>query len=95
MTGGGLEQVSQLYKETCATRGRTPGRLMCSYSAHFADTKPQEKAARVRQIRYYKECVIAAFPGDPQKAPPSYRSLARQVSLLNERRQQSASCALH
>src|SRR5437764_2156424 len=43
MTFGGLEQVSQLYKETCARHGRTPGRLMCSYFTHFADTNAQEK----------------------------------------------------
>jgi hypothetical protein len=38
---------------------------MCSYFIHFADTPAAEEAARARQIRYYKECVIAAFPGDP------------------------------
>jgi hypothetical protein len=31
---------------------------MCSYFIHFADTKAEEQAARARQIRYYKECVI-------------------------------------
>lgn len=84
MSFGGLEQVSQLYKETCARHGRTRGRLMCSYFTHFADTKPQEDAARARQIRYYKECVIAAFPGDPQKAPPSYRYFIDMVERLQE-----------
>ena len=39
MTYGGLRQVAELYHQTCARHGRTPGRLMCSYFIHFADTK--------------------------------------------------------
>ena len=39
---------------------------MCSYFTHFADNKAQEDAARARQIRYYRECVIPALPGDPE-----------------------------
>jgi alkanesulfonate monooxygenase SsuD/methylene tetrahydromethanopterin reductase-like flavin-dependent oxidoreductase (luciferase family) len=79
---GGLEQGAQLYKEACARHDNPPGRLMCSYFTHFADTKTQEDAARARQIRYYKECVIAAFPEDPQKAPPSYRYFIGMVERL-------------
>jgi alkanesulfonate monooxygenase SsuD/methylene tetrahydromethanopterin reductase-like flavin-dependent oxidoreductase (luciferase family) len=82
MSFGGLEQVAELYQASCARHGRTPGRLMCSYFTHFADTKPQQDAARARQIRYYKECVISAFPGDPQKAPPSYRYFVSMVDRL-------------
>src|SRR5947208_8751295 len=73
MSYGGLRQVADLYHETCARHGRPPGRLMCSYFIHFADTSAEEESASAGQIRYYKECVIAAFPGDPQTAPPSYR----------------------
>ena len=82
MTYGGLRQVAELYHRTCAHHGQAPGRLMCSYFVHFADTKPQEEAARARQIRYYKECVIAAFPGDPKTAPPSYRYFVAMVERL-------------
>jgi alkanesulfonate monooxygenase SsuD/methylene tetrahydromethanopterin reductase-like flavin-dependent oxidoreductase (luciferase family) len=82
MTYGGLRQVTELYHQTCAEHGRRPGRLMCSYFIHFADTKQQEAAARARQIRYYKECVIAAFPGDPRTAPPSYRYFIGMVDRL-------------
>jgi alkanesulfonate monooxygenase SsuD/methylene tetrahydromethanopterin reductase-like flavin-dependent oxidoreductase (luciferase family) len=82
MSFGGLEQVAQLYKEACARYGNAPGRLMCSYFTHFSDNKAQEDAARARQIRYYKECVISAFPGDPQKAPPSYRYFVAMVERL-------------
>jgi hypothetical protein len=55
---------------------------MCSYFTHFADNKEQEAAARARQIRYYKECVIAALPGDPTTAPPSYRYFIDMVERL-------------
>jgi alkanesulfonate monooxygenase SsuD/methylene tetrahydromethanopterin reductase-like flavin-dependent oxidoreductase (luciferase family) len=78
MTYGGLRPVAELYHETCARYGR----LMCSYFIHFADTKTEEEAARARQIRYYKECVIAAFPGDPRTAPPSYRYFVGMVERL-------------
>ncbi len=82
MSYGGLKQVADLYHETCAKHGTTPKRLMCSYFTHFADTKAQEDAQRARQIRYYKECVIPAFPGDPKTAPPSYFYFIDMVERL-------------
>src|SRR4029077_18287697 len=84
MTFGGLKQVADLYHETCAKHGKTPGRLMCSYFTHFADAKAAEDAARARQIRYYKECVIPALPGDPKTAPPSYRYFIDMVDRLQK-----------
>lgn len=82
MNLGGLRQVADVYHEACAKHGRAPGRLMCSYFTHFADTSQQEQAARARQIRYYKECVIPAFPGDPKTAPPSYHYFISMVERL-------------
>jgi alkanesulfonate monooxygenase SsuD/methylene tetrahydromethanopterin reductase-like flavin-dependent oxidoreductase (luciferase family) len=84
MSFGGLKQVADLYHEACARYGNKPGRLMCSYFTHFADTKAQEDAARARQIRYYKECVIPALPGDPKTAPPSYRYFVDMVDRLQK-----------
>ncbi|MGB6537071.1 MAG: LLM class flavin-dependent oxidoreductase [Xanthobacteraceae bacterium] len=84
MSFGGLKQVADLYHETCARHGQKPQRLMCSYFCHFADGKVQEDTARARQIRYYKECVIPAFPGDPKSAPPSYRYFIDIVERLNK-----------
>jgi len=84
LTFGGLKQVADLYHETCAKYGNKPGRLMCSYFTHFADDKAQEDAQRARQIRYYKECVIPAFPGDPKTAPPSYRYFIELVERLQK-----------
>jgi alkanesulfonate monooxygenase SsuD/methylene tetrahydromethanopterin reductase-like flavin-dependent oxidoreductase (luciferase family) len=80
---GGLKKVADLYNETCAKYGRKPGRLMCSYFTHFYDTPQQEAAQRERQIRYYKECVIPALPGDAATAPPSYRYFIDMVARLN------------
>jgi alkanesulfonate monooxygenase SsuD/methylene tetrahydromethanopterin reductase-like flavin-dependent oxidoreductase (luciferase family) len=84
MSYGGLKQVADLYHETCAKHGTRPQRLMCSYFTHFADTAEQEAAQRARQIRYYKECVIPAFPGDPRTAPPSYRYFIDIVDRLHK-----------
>ena len=47
-----------------------------------ARRKAEEDAQRARQIRYYKECVIPAFPGDPKTAPPSYRYFIDIVERL-------------
>jgi alkanesulfonate monooxygenase SsuD/methylene tetrahydromethanopterin reductase-like flavin-dependent oxidoreductase (luciferase family) len=84
MSFGGLKQVADLYHESCAKYGTKPGRLMCSYFTHFADNKAQEDAQRARQIRYYRECVIPALPGDPKTAPPSYRYFVDMVARLNK-----------
>jgi len=67
---GGLQQVRERHAEACARHGRAPGRLMCSYFLHFADTKAEEEAARARQIRYYRECGIPALPSDRRRRRP-------------------------
>jgi alkanesulfonate monooxygenase SsuD/methylene tetrahydromethanopterin reductase-like flavin-dependent oxidoreductase (luciferase family) len=81
---GGLRQVAELYRETCAKAGTKPGRLMCSYFTHFADDAAAEHAARARQVRYYRECVIPSFPSDPATAPPSYRYFIGMVERLRQ-----------
>ncbi|HUA52497.1 MAG TPA: LLM class flavin-dependent oxidoreductase [Candidatus Sulfotelmatobacter sp.] len=81
---GGLKQVAELYHACCAEAGTKPGRLMCSYFTHFADDPAVEAAQRARQIRYYRECVIPAFPGDPKTAPPSYRYFVDLVDRLTK-----------
>ena len=88
---GGLKQMADLYKECCVRRGHRPGRLMCSYFLHLADTPAAEQAARARQIRYYRECATAAFPGDPATAPPSYRYFVEIVDRLQKVRAEDLS----
>ena len=82
MTFGGLAEVNKLYGETAAKYGQTKKKLMCSYFIHFADNAKEDEAARARQIRYYKECVIAAFPSDPARCPPSYRYFIEMTKRL-------------
>jgi alkanesulfonate monooxygenase SsuD/methylene tetrahydromethanopterin reductase-like flavin-dependent oxidoreductase (luciferase family) len=84
MTFGGLKQVADLYHDSCAKFGTKLQRLMCSYFTHFADTPKEEAMQRARQIRYYKECVIPAFPSDPKTAPPSYRYFIDMVERLKK-----------
>jgi alkanesulfonate monooxygenase SsuD/methylene tetrahydromethanopterin reductase-like flavin-dependent oxidoreductase (luciferase family) len=84
ITFGGLKQVADLYHEVCARHGTVPGRLMCSYFTHFADTREQENAQRARQIRYYRECAIPALPSDPKTVPPSYRYFVDMVDRLSK-----------
>ena len=91
MTYGGLADVARLYKATCAKYAKAPGRLMCSYFIHFHDTDAEEHAARARQLRYYQECVIPAFPGDPATAPPSYRYFVGMVDRLRKARAEDLS----
>jgi alkanesulfonate monooxygenase SsuD/methylene tetrahydromethanopterin reductase-like flavin-dependent oxidoreductase (luciferase family) len=57
---------------------------MCSYFLHFADDPAEEAAARARQVRYYRECAVFAFPGDEKTAPPSYRYFAEIVDRLHK-----------
>ena len=84
MSYGGLKQVADLYHETCAKHGKKPQRLMCSYFIHFADDKAQEDAQRERQVRYYRECAVPAFPGDPKTAPPSYHYFIDMVERMKK-----------
>jgi len=84
ITGSYVTQVDVAGGKVTAKFGNKPGRLMCSYFTHFADNKTQEDAQRARQIRYYKECVIPAFPGDPKTAPPSYRYFIDMVERLQK-----------
>jgi alkanesulfonate monooxygenase SsuD/methylene tetrahydromethanopterin reductase-like flavin-dependent oxidoreductase (luciferase family) len=76
--------MADVYREACERHGHSRGRLMCSYFLHLADTPATEQAARARQIRYYKECATAAFPGDPATAPPSYRYFIEIVDRLQK-----------
>ena len=63
MSYGGLKQVGDLYHETCAKYGKTPGRLMCSYFMHFADTKAEEDTECARQISLLQGMRDPGLPG--------------------------------
>jgi alkanesulfonate monooxygenase SsuD/methylene tetrahydromethanopterin reductase-like flavin-dependent oxidoreductase (luciferase family) len=84
MAFGGLKPAADLYKEACVQQGKKPGRLVCSYFTHFADDAKSEAAARERQLRYFKECVIGALPGDPKTAPPTYHYFVSMVDNIRK-----------
>ena len=86
MQFGGLDEIADVYGEACAKAGHQPGRLVCSYFVHFADTPAEDMAARERQIRYFQECCLDALPGDPAKAPPTYRYFADIVRNMKNMR---------
>ena len=46
----------------------------------------EDEAARARQIRYFKECALAALPGDPRTAPPSHGYFVDMVERLGKLR---------
>jgi alkanesulfonate monooxygenase SsuD/methylene tetrahydromethanopterin reductase-like flavin-dependent oxidoreductase (luciferase family) len=84
MTFGGLREVNDIYTDICGKHGKPRQRLICSYFIHFSDTPEEEAAARARQVKYYKECVIHALPGDPKTAPPSYKYSIEMVERLKK-----------
>lgn len=43
---------------------------MCSYFIYIADTDEEEDRGRQYQIDYFQNCVLRAFPDDPEKMPP-------------------------
>ena len=86
MQFGGLAPVRDLYEETCAKAGTKPGKLMCSYFLHFADTPAADRAARKRQMRYFQECVPSALPSDPKNTPPTYRYFISMTERLKSMR---------
>ena len=82
MQFGGLQEMADCYREACAANGNEPGRLVCSYFTHFADTPEQDMAARVRQVRYFQECCIAALPKDKRTVSPTYHYFVDMVDNM-------------
>jgi alkanesulfonate monooxygenase SsuD/methylene tetrahydromethanopterin reductase-like flavin-dependent oxidoreductase (luciferase family) len=82
MQFGGLQEMADCYRDACAEHGNEPGRLVCSYFTHFADTPEQDMAARVRQLRYFQECVLEAVPSDRRTASPTYHYFVDMVENL-------------
>ncbi|MDE0176192.1 MAG: LLM class flavin-dependent oxidoreductase [Defluviicoccus sp.] len=82
MQFGGLGEMAEIYNEACAKHGNPPGRLICSYFAHFADSPEEDLAARTSQVRYFQECCIHALPQDIEKAPPTYHYFVDMVKNM-------------
>ena len=85
MVYGSLADAVKAYREVCESRfARPPRRAMCSYFVHLADTPAEEAYGREALIRYFKDALVAAFPGDPATAPPTYRYFVQIVEMLRD-----------
>jgi alkanesulfonate monooxygenase SsuD/methylene tetrahydromethanopterin reductase-like flavin-dependent oxidoreductase (luciferase family) len=82
MVFGGLGSAVTTYREKCEANGNTPGRAICSYFIHIANSAEEEDRAREAQMSYFKHCVLPAFPNDPDKAPPTMQYFMKIVDIL-------------
>ena len=79
-----------VYNEECDTQYGRPGRrAMCSYFVHIADTPEEDRQGREALIRYFHDALIAAFPGDPDKAPPTYKYFVEICNILRDMKPES------
>ena len=85
MVYGSLAEAVASYRRLCQERhGRPARRAMCSYFVHIADNEAEDRYGREALIRYFHEALIAAFPGDPATAPPSYRYFVEICDILRK-----------
>ena len=82
MVYGGIEQAVDKYREACVQNGVTPGRAMCSYFIHIAETPEEDDAGRQAMMDYFRHCVLRAFPDDPAKMPPTMRYFLKINEIL-------------
>jgi alkanesulfonate monooxygenase SsuD/methylene tetrahydromethanopterin reductase-like flavin-dependent oxidoreductase (luciferase family) len=82
MVYGSLGQAVAAYRDAALKAGHKPRRAMCSYFIHIADTPAEENYGREALVRYFKDALIAAFPGDPSTAPPTLRYFVGIVETL-------------
>ncbi len=88
MTFGDLAKAVAAYREECAKCGKPPGKAMCSYFVHIADTPAEEDYGRAALMSYFRHCVLPAFPKDPAKAPPTMQYFMRIVEILKGMRKE-------
>lgn len=84
MMFGGIENAVKEYRELCAEYGNQPGRAMCSYFIHIAETAEEDAFGRQAQMDYFHHCVIRALPTDPAKMPPTMRYFIDMVEALKK-----------
>jgi alkanesulfonate monooxygenase SsuD/methylene tetrahydromethanopterin reductase-like flavin-dependent oxidoreductase (luciferase family) len=90
MVYGSLAQAVQSYNELCQARHGRPGRrTMCSYFVHICDSAEDEAYGRQALIRYFQDALLAAFPSDMAKTPPSYRYFIEIVDILKNLKPES------
>jgi len=82
MVFGGLGPAVAQYREQSVRQGNEPGRAMCSYFVHLADTDEEEDFGRQAMMDYFKHCVLRAFPDDPSKMPPTMHYFMKINEIL-------------
>ena len=82
MVYGSLADAVRTFNEEATRHGRAPRHAMCSYFIHIADTPAEAAYGREALLRYFHDALIAAFPADPVKTPPTYRYFLQIVDIL-------------
>ena len=82
MVYGSLAKAVDSYRENCVANGNQPGRAMCSYFIHIADTPEEDDFGRQAMMDYFKYCVLRAFPDDPDKMPPTMHYFMKINEIL-------------
>jgi alkanesulfonate monooxygenase SsuD/methylene tetrahydromethanopterin reductase-like flavin-dependent oxidoreductase (luciferase family) len=91
MVFGGLDKAVDSYREACVKAGNQPGRAMCSYFIFIADDDKAEDYGRETQMDYFRHCVIQAFPGKPEDAPPTMQYFLKIVDILKNMKKENLS----
>lgn len=82
MIFGGIDKAVSAYRDACVANGNKPGRAMCSYFIHIADTPAEDDYGREAQMSYFKNCVLPAITMKPGEAPPTMLYFQKIVSIL-------------
>ncbi len=82
MMYGGLEKAVDAYIEACEKYGTKPGRMMCSYFIYIGDTPEEEAYGRERQMAYFNECALPAFPKTKGDVPPTMEYFLKIVDIM-------------
>ena len=84
MMYGGLAGAAEAYHKTCDKHGTKPGRMMCSYFIHIAETPEEDDFGRAALVDYFRHPVLGALPSDPKKMPPTLHYFVEMVENLKK-----------
>lgn len=91
MTFGGLAEAVAAYRATCTKAGVKPGRAMCSYFIHIAETPAEDDYGREGLMRYFEHAVKPAFVQEPGKTPPTMQYFHKINEILAGMRKETLS----
>jgi len=75
MVYGGMAQAMDAYREACDYHGNAPGRAMCSYFIHIADSPEDDDYGRQTLLDYFNYSVLRGNPIGPGKDPAKHALL--------------------